>query len=64
VALSSCEAEYISATSVATQALWLSTLVGELLGREAEAVELRMDNKSALALAKNPSSMKGTNRSG
>ena len=54
VALSSCEAEYIAATSAATQALWLARLLGELLGKGADAVELRVDNKSALALAKNP----------
>jgi len=54
VALSSCEAEYIAATTASTQALWLAWLLGDLLGRDAEAVELRVDNKSALALAKNP----------
>jgi hypothetical protein len=54
VALSSCEAEYIAATSAATQALWLARLLGELLGRKTEIVELKVDGKSALALAKNP----------
>jgi hypothetical protein len=54
VALSSCEAEYIAATTASTQALWLARLLGDLLGRDAEAVELRVDSKSALALAKNP----------
>ena len=54
VALSSCEAEYIATTTAATQALWLSRLLGELLGRKMEAVELKVDSKSALALAKNP----------
>jgi len=54
VALSSCEAEYIAATSSSTQAIWLARLLGDLLGRDAEAVELRVDSKSALALAKNP----------
>jgi hypothetical protein len=54
VALSSCEAEYIAATSAVTQVLWLARLMGELLGKKAEAVELRVDSKSALALAKNP----------
>jgi hypothetical protein len=49
VALSSYEAEYIAATTASTQALWLA-----LLGRDAEEVELRVDSKSALALAKNP----------
>jgi hypothetical protein len=54
MALSSCEAEYIAATSAATQSLWLSQLLGELLGREVKAVELRVDSKSALALLKSP----------
>jgi len=54
VALSSCEAEYIAATTASTHALWLARLLGDLPGRDAEAVELRVDNKSALALAKNP----------
>ncbi|WVZ78040.1 hypothetical protein U9M48_025815, partial [Paspalum notatum var. saurae] len=47
VALSSCEAEYIAASTASTQALWLARLLGDLLGRDTEAVELR-------ALAKNP----------
>ena len=34
--------------------MWLSRLLGELLGRKMEAVELKVDSKSALALAKNP----------
>ncbi|XP_066373721.1 secreted RxLR effector protein 161-like [Miscanthus floridulus] len=54
VALSSYEAEYISASTASTQALWLARLLGDLLGRDTRAVELRVDSKSALALAKNP----------
>ena len=46
VALFSCEAEYIAATTALTQALWLARLLGDLLGRDAEAVELRVDSKS------------------
>jgi hypothetical protein len=53
VALSSCEAEYIAATTAATQAIWMARLLGELLGREPEVVELKVDSKSALALARN-----------
>jgi hypothetical protein len=52
VALSSCEVEYIAASTASTQALWLARLLGDL-GRDTEAVELRVDSKSALALAKN-----------
>jgi len=54
VALSSCEAEYVAATTAATQGMWLSRLLAELLGRPVDIVELKVDSKSALALAKNP----------
>jgi hypothetical protein len=54
VAMSSCEAEYIAASTASTQALWLTRLLGDLLGRDVGAVELRVDSQSALALAKNP----------
>jgi hypothetical protein len=33
VAMSSCEAEYIAASTASTQALWLARLLGDLLGR-------------------------------
>jgi hypothetical protein len=54
VALSSCEAEYIAASTASTQALWLVRLLRDLLGRDTGAVELRVNNKSTPALAKNP----------
>jgi hypothetical protein len=54
VALSSCEVEYIATTTASTQALWLARLLGDLLGKYAEAVELKVDSKSALTLVKNP----------
>jgi hypothetical protein len=54
VTMSSCKAEYIVATTAATQAIWMARLLGELLGREPEVVELNVDIKSALALARNP----------
>jgi hypothetical protein len=54
VALSSCEVEYITASTALTQALWLIQLLGDLLDRDTGAVELRVDSKSALALVKNP----------
>ena len=54
VALSSYEAEYTATTTAATQALWLSRMLAELLGRKVDVVELKVDSKSALALAKNP----------
>jgi hypothetical protein len=54
VALSSCEAEYIAASIASTQTLWLVRLLSDLLDRDTGAVELRVDSKSALTLAKNP----------
>jgi hypothetical protein len=54
VALSSCEAEYIAASTAACQATWLSKLLGEIQGREPSIVKLLIDNKSAIALSKNP----------
>ncbi|KAJ1268379.1 hypothetical protein BS78_07G130300 [Paspalum vaginatum] len=54
VSLSACEAEYIATTTAATQAIWIARLLGDLLGTEPEAVGLKVDSKSALALAKNP----------
>lgn len=54
VALSSCEAEFMAATAVACQALWLRSLLAELMGKEPKAVKVLVDNKSAIALMKNP----------
>jgi hypothetical protein len=53
VALSSRVAEYITASTVSTQVLWLVRLLGDLLGRDTVAMELRVNSKSALALVKN-----------
>ena len=54
VALSSCEAEYIAATTAACQGIWLARLIAELKGEEAGVVKLKIDNQSAIALSKNP----------
>jgi hypothetical protein len=53
VVLFSCKAECIAASTASTHALWLARLLGDLLDRDTGAVELRVDSKSALALAKN-----------
>jgi transposase InsO family protein len=53
-AQSSCEAEYIAAATAASQAVWLSRLLGEVHGKEPDKVKLYVDNKSAIALCKNP----------
>jgi hypothetical protein len=54
VAMSSCEAEYVTATSAATQGVWVGWLLADLRQEEVKPVELRVDNQSALALMKNP----------
>jgi hypothetical protein len=54
VALSSCEAEYIAAAAAACEAVWLSCLLAELVGGAMLAPKLKVDNKSAIALIKNP----------
>ncbi|XP_052152555.1 secreted RxLR effector protein 161-like [Oryza glaberrima] len=54
VALSSCEAEYIAATTAACQGIWLSRLIAELLDAEPGQTTLMIDNKSAINLCKIP----------
>jgi hypothetical protein len=54
VALSSCEAEYIVAAAAACEAVWLARLLAELVGGAVLAPRLKVDNKSAIALMKNP----------
>ena len=54
VAQSSCEAEYIAAANAACQALWLSRVLGKLQGIDPSAPKLKVDNRSAIALIKNP----------
>ncbi|XP_048613406.1 secreted RxLR effector protein 161-like [Brassica napus] len=54
VALSSCEAEFMAATEAAKQAIWLKELMVEIMNKEDKKVVLKIDNKSAIALTKNP----------
>ena len=54
VALSSCEAEYIAAAGAACEAVWLARLLAELIGGAVLAPKLKVDNKSTIALMKNP----------
>ena len=52
--LSSCEAEFMAATTAACHALWLRNLLAEIIGAEPKPVKMFVDNKSAIALMKNP----------
>ena len=54
VTLSTCEAEYVAATTCVSHAIWLQILLKELNMSQVEPTEIRVDNKSAIVLAKNP----------
>ena len=54
VALSTAEAEYIAATSCATQAVWLRRILEVMHQKQNTPTEIFCDNKSAIALSKNP----------
>ncbi|KAI3510533.1 hypothetical protein L1887_17599 [Cichorium endivia] len=54
VALSSCEAEFMAATSATCQGIWIRRLLIELTGKTVSPVVLYVDNKSAIELMKNP----------
>ncbi len=53
MALSSCEAEYIAASTAACQAVWLRRLLAILAKREVQKVSLKIDNQAAISLCKN-----------
>ncbi|KAJ4719087.1 Retrovirus-related Pol polyprotein from transposon TNT 1-94 [Melia azedarach] len=54
VTLSTCEAEYVAATSCVCHAIWLRNLLKELRWSQEKPTKIYVDNKSAMALAKNP----------
>ncbi|KAK2988423.1 hypothetical protein RJ640_023970 [Escallonia rubra] len=54
VTLSTCEAEYVAATLTVCHAIWLRSLLKELSFIQNESTQIYVDNKSAIALAKNP----------
>ena len=54
VAQSSCEAEYIAAANAACQGMWLALVLAEAHRSAPSMPMLKVDNKSAIALIKNP----------
>lgn len=54
VTLSTCEAEYVVAASCVCHAVWLRNLLKEVGMLQEEATLIHVDNKSTIALAKNP----------
>ena len=53
VALSTCDAEYISGCGAVFQALWLVSLIAEMNLKISSWVELLVENNYAIDLAKN-----------
>ncbi|GJT95008.1 putative RNA-directed DNA polymerase, partial [Tanacetum coccineum] len=54
VVLSSCEAEFMAATTATCQGIWVSRLVQEITGKKTGPFVLYLDNNSAIELIKNP----------
>lgn len=54
VAQSSCEAEYIAAATASCQGVWMWRLLNDITGIQCPAPKIMVDNKSAIALCKNP----------
>lgn len=54
VTLSTCEAEYVAANSAVCHAIWLRNLLENLGFPQESPTEVHVDNRSAIALAKNP----------
>ncbi|RDX71978.1 hypothetical protein CR513_48600, partial [Mucuna pruriens] len=53
VTLSTCEAEYVAATSYTCQVIWLRKLLKEFNMNQKESTKIYIDNKYAQILAKN-----------
>ncbi|GAB2282271.1 hypothetical protein Dimus_039531 [Dionaea muscipula] len=54
VTLSSSESEYVAAASCVSHCLWLRQLMRELEMEQLQPTVVRVDNQSAIAIAKNP----------
>jgi hypothetical protein len=52
--VSSCKVEYVAAATASCQAVWLARLLSKILNKKVERSVLRVDNKSAISLMKNP----------
>ena len=54
VALSTTEAEYVSALIATSQAVWLRRIMQDFGEKQESATHILCDNKSAIAMSKNP----------
>jgi hypothetical protein len=53
VTLLICEAEYVAASLSVSHVIWLGRLLQEVKLPQLETIEIRIDNKSVIELAKN-----------
>ena len=54
VALSTCEAEYMSLAAATQEGIFLKSLIRDMTGKNVDTFTLYCDNQGSLALAKNP----------
>ena len=54
VELASCEAEYIAGSYFACQTIWIRSVIEEMKVEVKKPLVLKIDNKSAINLGKNP----------
>lgn len=54
LAQSTAEAEYIATAKAASQAVWLRRILEDIAEKKEEGTKLYCDNKSAIAIGKNP----------
>ena len=52
--LSTCEAEYVATATCVCHAIWIRNLLKTMYLPQEDATEIFVDNKSAIALGKNP----------
>ncbi|KAL0368928.1 UNVERIFIED_CONTAM: hypothetical protein Scaly_1111700 [Sesamum calycinum] len=57
VAQSSAEAEYIAAAATSNHAIWLRRILEDIGEKQEEPTTIYCDNKSAIAITKNPCSI-------
>ena len=61
VAQSTAEAEYVSASKATSQVIWLRRIFEDIGEKQKKRIVLYCDNKSAIAIAKNPVSHERSN---
>ena len=58
IALSTCEAEFVSLSGACQEAIWLKRLVSEMENKPEESILIKEDNQAAIAISKDSSNHK------